>query len=271
MESLLFDLGNSNLKLAYAQDSKIIKQVRVKTVSIFAESVVIQAIEDLLERPYGKSSHLPKPKSCFICSVVPKLNDLISLAIEKSLACPYFFVPQNLPLPLNFLYENQTKLGADRLIAAYAASELHQDFKVKYIIDIGTATTIDCVMDNTFMGGLILPGPNIALKGLHKKTAQLPFIKFPDTINEFSLGHSTVECMEQGIFFGTIAQIEGLLTRLKDLNPYPSIVIGTGGVAKILSAKTNIFDVLYDNLILLALAMLSQKQALKDISISDQL
>ena len=71
--------------------------------------------------------------------------------------------------------ENPAKVGIDRLINAVAA---YQKYKTDLIvIDMGTATKFDCVVNpGIFVGGIIFPGPNLALQALYEKTAQLPLI-----------------------------------------------------------------------------------------------
>ena len=245
---LIFDLGNTNLKMASVVDSKIINHTAIKTSQLDSPKVIAQAIEKLA---------LKQPKSSLICSVVPKLNQILANSIAQNTLSSALFVPEMLPVPLASNYLNPKELGADRLLAAYAASTLYKNYKVKYIVDLGTATTIDCVIDSTFMGGLILPGPVTSLQSLYAHTAKLLNIQFPDQMPSFQLGLSTKSCIEQGIFFGTIAQIEGLVAGLKKIHTGSHIVIGTGGLAKILANYTQVFDTLEDNLILRGLAILS--------------
>ena len=257
MEALLIDLGNTNIKLAYAQDSKIIHHAQIPTTKSLKTSDLTFALENLAQQ---------KPDFALICSVVPQLNDTIVSTIKSCFSCAHFFVPTMWPIPLNSAYKTPKTLGIDRLLAAYAASQIYPEYQVKYIVDLGTATTIDCVINDTFMGGLILPGPTTALKSLYEKTAQLPDLKFPTNLESFKLGQSTIECIEQGIFFSTIAQIEGLLARLKNLYPGSNITIGTGGLAQILANHTDIFQALNENLVLSGLAILSQHKP-KNIAI----
>ena len=74
-------------------------------------------------------------------------------------------------------YDQPERLGADRWLAALAASYFYakQDL---FIVSMGTATTIDVVNARArFLGGWILPGLTTMLTSLGQATAQLPIFE----------------------------------------------------------------------------------------------
>jgi type III pantothenate kinase len=86
----------------------------------------------------------------------------------------YYVTPAQDYLHLHNSYAEPQQLGADRWLAALAASYLYakQDL---LIVSMGTATTIDVVDAQAhFLGGWILPGLTTMLTSLGQATAQLP-------------------------------------------------------------------------------------------------
>ena len=73
-------------------------------------------------------------------------------------------------------YDDPAQLGTDRfaaLIGAHAIADLVG--KAKLVVVAGTAVTIDALTsDGVFLGGAILPGPDMMRRALHGETAQLP-------------------------------------------------------------------------------------------------
>src|SRR5262249_13651241 len=71
---------------------------------------------------------------------------------------------------------NPREAGADRLVNAVSAGAAYP--KPLIVVDIGTGTTFDVVnADGDFIGGIIAPGPQLALDALHKVAAQLPKVE----------------------------------------------------------------------------------------------
>ena len=73
-------------------------------------------------------------------------------------------------------YDDPAQLGADRfaaLIGANAIADLAD--RAKLVVVAGTAVTIDALTaDGVFLGGAILPGPDMMRRALNRETAQLP-------------------------------------------------------------------------------------------------
>jgi len=81
-------------------------------------------------------------------------------------------------------------------------------------VDMGTATTLDCVgADGAFVGGAIAPGLKLGLEALASHTARLPRIELrtPDR----AIGRDTVAAMQSGTVFGYQALVSGLLARIR--------------------------------------------------------
>ena len=85
------------------------------------------------------------------------------------------------------------EVGADRLVNALAAARLYGTPAV--VVDLGTATTFDCVAaDGAFVGGAIAPGLELGLEALAARTAKLPRVELraPDR----AIGRDTVSAIQ---------------------------------------------------------------------------
>ena len=138
--------------------------------------------------------------------------------------------------PFSFRNETRTpeKVGIDRLVNAEAA--FREWGAPCLILDIGTATTLCALTQDhvgpVFRGGMITPGPGLLLQALHQKTALLPPVSphFPQQ----SVGRTTKEAIQSGVFHGHTSLILGLIARFRtELNLPDAPVILTGGWASL--------------------------------------
>jgi type III pantothenate kinase len=82
------------------------------------------------------------------------------------------------------------------------------------VVDLGTATTFDCVAaDGAYVGGAIAPGLELGLDALAARTAKLPRIEL--RAPERAIGRDTVSAMQSGTVFGYQALTAGLLARIR--------------------------------------------------------
>ncbi|MBS1324821.1 MAG: type III pantothenate kinase, partial [Oscillospiraceae bacterium] len=130
---------------------------------------------------------------------------------------------------IEIITDNPSQLGSDRI--ADATAGINEYGAPLVIIDMGTATTVSVINpQNQFLGGLILPGVRTSLNSLINNTSQLPRIKL-GTPSERIIGTNTVSSIENGIVYGTAAQIDGLIQRISDELDFDPKIIATGGNA----------------------------------------
>jgi type III pantothenate kinase len=126
------------------------------------------------------------------------------------------------------------------------------------VIDFGTATTFDVVSpEGEYLGGAISPGLAISLDALVRATSQLRRVEL--VAPRSSIGKNTVHAMQSGVVWGYIGLVEGIITRLrKDMGEIGEQVkvIGTGGLARLLSEHTDCMDIVDPNLTLDGLRMI---------------
>lgn len=129
---------------------------------------------------------------------------------------------------LSICMEDQQTIGVDRLVNATGAIHLYGDGPL-IIVDIGTAITCCYIDENrSYCGGMILPGFHMVRNALHEHTEQLPRIAFPETVPKL-IGGSTKAAIESGLFFGSMAMVNGVLAQYIHAHPKAKIIL-TGGI-----------------------------------------
>lgn len=158
-------------------------------------------------------------------------------------------------LPIKNIYVDDSTLGPDRPLAAYAAFAEAQ--RACIVVDAGTALTVDLVDNHgVFMGGAIAPGLRTIAKSLGQAGAMLHDTPARDV--EYP-GESTTDCLAIGSYATFVGSVTELVRRARACIPTAKIVV-TGGDAKI------VMDILKEEspdcrpLIHLALALLSWQE-----------
>lgn len=152
--------------------------------------------------------------------------------------------------------DQPNSLGADRALNAIAAHETYGGDLI--VIDFGTATTLDAIdFNGAYKGGIIAPGINLSLDALVGNTAKLPRIAIEKPATDSVIGRNTEDQMLIGVFWGYVAMMEGLVSRMKDEIGRPVKVVATGGLALLFDEHTQLFDAVDSDLTLNGLAILS--------------
>ena len=60
---------------------------------------------------------------CIACSVVPKMDTLVACAVHDTLSAKTLFVKKDIDIPMENKYEHPSEVGADRIVATYAARQ----------------------------------------------------------------------------------------------------------------------------------------------------
>jgi type III pantothenate kinase len=180
-----------------------------------------------------------EPQCIIVASVVRAQDAALRAYCEEWLGRPALFAGQDLHPSMPVRYEPPESLGADRLVDAFAALRLYG--APALVIDVGTATTFEAVSrGGEYIGGAILPGIGISLAALRAAAPHLPNIEIgpPDRL----IGCSTVESLRSGVYYGAVAQIEGLARRFRRRLGKGTRVIATGGFAERLAPAVRLID-----------------------------
>jgi type III pantothenate kinase len=130
-------------------------------------------------------------------------------------------------------------VGADRVANTVAAGSRYK--RPLIVVDFGTATNFDVVdKQGNYCGGVIAPGPNLALQALEMAAAQLPHVAMvrPPTV----VGRATVPAMQSGVFWGYVGLLEGIVRRIREERREKMGVVATGGLAPLFAASTDVIE-----------------------------
>lgn len=187
-----------------------------------------------------------------ICSVVPDVVHSLRNCFRKYFHFEPFVLQAGVKTGLKIRYRNPLEVGADKIANAIGAAARFPGRNV-LIVDFGTATTL-CALtrDREYLGGIITPGIHTSMAALESNTARLPAVEIirPAEL----LGRSTVESIQSGLYYGTLATARFLVTAVGAqyfLGDKP-VVLGTGGFGRMFEEE-NLFDAFLPELPLLGL------------------
>jgi type III pantothenate kinase len=249
---LAIDASNTNLKFGVFDGERLLHDWRLATRrDSMADELGITFVQ--LMRQAGIE---PKQiDSVVIASVVPPLNPSLVEASHKYFGQDPLMVGPGIRSGLKILYENPREVGADRIVAALAAFRKYGGPLI--IIDFGTGTTYDAISaTGDYLGGAIAPGIGIAADALFEHAARLQRVelKAPPSV----IGRNTVESVQAGILFGYVAQVEGMVARLRRELGDEAKVVATGGYARLIAAHTQAIQEVDDRLMLEGLRLIHE-------------
>lgn len=235
---LAIEQGNTNTLFAVHDGKTWIAQWRSATESTRTADEYAVWLMQLLEMSGLKLDALD---ACIISSVVPQsIFNLRNLA-RRYLHVEPLVIGENAELGVQVRIDKPSEAGADRLVNAIGAHVRYPGPLI--VIDSGTATTFDIIgADGGFEGGIIAPGINLSMQALHDAAAKLPRIAIQRPERNRVVGTDTVSAMQSGVFWGYIALIEGLISRIKAERGEHLTVVATGGVVSLFEGATDAID-----------------------------
>lgn len=132
------------------------------------------------------------------------------------------------PIPVKVAVPHREQVGLDRLANALAWRSRADTPAI--IVDFGTAITFDLISRRgIYIGGLILPGPELISRSLASGTSLLPEVAIAPTPEVF--GRETETALRRGVFGLLRGGVEFHLRALRDESPEDCVVVATGGGA----------------------------------------
>lgn len=187
-----------------------------------------------------------------IASTSAPMTGRVIEQVNKRLGVKVIRVEQDMPVPIGRQLDPEAIVGEDRLLNAAAAYDVMGQACV--VVDAGTAVTIDFVDGTgTFHGGAIAPGIQIMLDGLADGAAQLPEVEMEAPSEP--IGHSTVEAIRSGIFYGVRGMVRELTEHYAEVAGSFPVVIATGGDADLLFKDFEMVDRIVPDLTLLGMRL----------------
>ena len=228
---LAIDVGNSNLTVGSFRNGSLAAVRRAATPA----TATADELEVLLEELLRLDDTAFADVSAIACaSVVPAVTAALEAVAARRERPLLLASAGTVPIPVRV--DRPGEVGADRLVNALAATRLYGTPAV--VVDLGTATTFDCVAaDGAFVGGAIAPGLELGLEALASRTAKLPRVELrtPDR----AIGRDTVAAIQSGTVLGYQALVGGLLARIRreladagDIAAGDVHVVLTGGLSR---------------------------------------
>lgn len=253
---LAIDAGNTNLVFALVEGREIRARWRIATDPRRTADEYAVWLHQLLELEGFSRADVT---AVIIGTVVPRALHNLQVLASKYFGVEALVAGQGTAdwgIALDVI--EPKSVGADRVLNAIAAHAAHEGDLI--VVDFGTASTFD-VVDYTgaYKGGIIAPGINLSLDALVAAAAKLPRIAIEAPESRSVIGRTTEEQMHIGIFWGYVAMMEGLTTRMKAEIGRPTKVIATGGLAILFDKHTDMFDAIEPDLTIQGLAMLWER------------
>jgi type III pantothenate kinase len=229
---LAVDVGNSNVTIGSFRNGSLVAVRRAATPRSGSADELELLIEGLLHLDDAAFADV---SAVAAASVVPAVSAALETVTARRDRPLLLAGAGTVPLPIRV--DRPGDVGADRLVNALAAAHIYGTPAV--VVDLGTATTFDCVAaDGAFVGGAIAPGLELGLDALASRTAKLPRVELrtPDR----AIGRDTVGAIQSGAILGYQALVAGLLGRIRreladagDVTPADVHVVLTGGLSRL--------------------------------------
>lgn len=218
MSVLLLDAGNTRVKWALAE-----------THGFLRTGAVAHGGADWADALAMAWEALPLPRSVWLASVAASE---VTAALCAALDARFPRTPLQLVRSAAELggvrsgYAEPERLGVDRLLALAGARVA--GFERAIVVGVGTAATIDALVDGAHRGGLILPSPEAMRAAVVAGTQVRP-------VREGKVGpfaRSTEDALASGAWIALAAAVERSARTLgRELGDDPAIVLHGGGAA----------------------------------------
>jgi len=220
--NLAIDIGNTSLKKASFSISKVSDIKHINYSKNNFNKIIFSLKKDI-----------DKYENIYICSVVPELDILIKKLSNSKI----HFIKKILLKSYVHKTVNLKQLGADRLINVLSVNRIYPKNKNFIIIDLGTATTLDLIINSQYFGGAILPGLKTSYANLISLASGIKSINFNE-VNDV-IGKDTKGALLSGFNTGYKLMIEAYIKKLISTYKLRFKVIFTGGYASNILIKQN--------------------------------
>ena len=243
---LLIDIGNTRTTMGVWTNSKLLSVITVETKNF------TQALLKIKNKPI---------KVIFLTSVVAKnILSKVKKTLIKEIPAKIIEIKSSSKL-LNVTngYDSPRKLGNDRWVSIVGLFSLYK--KPLYIVDCGTAISIDCVNNKgNHIGGFIMSGT----KGYSRSFVDANNLKKIKLSNlqsslKFKPAKTTEKAISDGYVLMVISAIEKSYDNFsKQIGKKPLLVI-SGGYGQFISKKLSIKNKYIPNLAAKCLGLISDR------------
>jgi type III pantothenate kinase len=212
-------LGNSSVRCALWSRGALVPAARVRTPDL-ADAVL-----------FAPAAGEVAPEIAAVASVVPDAEPALEERIRADLGLVPRYLNRDLAVPLKLEVDEPARVGADRLAATLAAQ---RSSGAAVVVDFGTAITVDAVTaDGRFLGGAIMPGPELAREGLAAGTAGVIVAARIEAVPP--PGRNTREAVCAAATHGLAGAVDRLVEMTARKLGGGAALIATGGGAELLA------------------------------------
>ena len=226
---LTIDVGNTNTVLGVFRGEELVANWRLTTAreqTVDEYGVLTRNLFTLAELDRGAINGI------IVSSVVPPVNSTLAEMSQKYFGLKALFVEPGVKTGMPVHYDNPQEVGADRIVNGVGAFSKYGGPCI--VVDFGTAITFDAISaKGEYLGGVIVPGIEIAAEALFARAAKLPRVEIKDPGR--IIGTNTVTSMQSGLFYGSVDLVDGVLTRMKTVLGPETKVVATGGQAQLVA------------------------------------
>ena len=216
---LIGDIGNTDIKIClFNSNLKLVKKIKLSTKNLNKKYIYKNL-------KFIKKFNNQINKILF-SSVVPSVFKLIKEFLKKIIKIKCRELKNcNLKNLIN-VKVNKYQIGSDRLANAISAIDNRNNF---IIIDFGTATNFDVVINDQYIGGILAPGVELSLSNLIEKASLIPKIDIAKT--KKVIGKNTQAAIRSGFYHGYNGLIDNIIKMIIKESGKSFKIILTGGLA----------------------------------------
>jgi type III pantothenate kinase len=248
---LAIDIGNTEVTLGLFSGRRLVRSFRLSSETRRTPDEVALLLSQIFAGLPAAGSH-----DAVIASVVPVTTAAYVEAARRLTGRAPLEVSAGIDTGIVIEYRDPQSAGADRIANAVAALHFHGAPVI--VVDFGTATTFDVIAKGgRYLGGVIVPGVVTAADQLIRRAARLPSFELKPPAHV--VGRSTEESLQSGVFHGAVAQVDGIVRRIKREERIRPTVVATGGLAAVIAARSETIQKVAPDLTLHGLRLLHER------------
>ena len=227
---ILGDIGNTETKIwLVSKKNKIIQKINFSS-----KEITNNKLSKIFKKNNFKFKDIEK---ILFCSVVPKTFNIMKNFLYKKTNNKCYEVKSLNLKSLIKIKVDYKQVGSDRITNAISLMNNKKSF---IILDFGTATTFDVLIQNTYYGGIIAPGVKLSLNSLSDKATLIPKINLKKITKV--IGNNTISAVRSGFFWGYAGLIDNIIYLIKKETRKTFKIIITGGFSDLFknSIKTKV-------------------------------
>lgn len=245
---LLIDIGNSRIKWAV-----------LTTKGVGEQHAASYSAWDRAALQTQMLSSLPAPQKVLVSNVG---GDAIANMLSEGIRTQWSIVPEFVESTAEAAgvrsgYSVPKQLGVDRWLCVLAAFHLHRG--AACVASVGTAMTVDGVdRSGQHLGGIIVPGPDLAVASLLRNTSDLATRSQAGAVKSALFADNTLGAITQGVAHMLASVVEKSVNEMRERSGETPTLYLTGGasdrIAPFLLTKHSVVP----NLVLQGLAVLAR-------------